>query len=124
MAACLCVGAGGFLGAVLRYLASLVIYHEHFPAATLFVNFIGSLVIGIVIEISEKTGTAPNLILFFKTGVCGGFTTFSTFSSEVLDLFEKRAYLTGAGYAAGSVIVCVLGVLLGRAIADFFFKTV
>ena len=122
MAACICVGAGGFVGAVLRYLLSSVFYHESFPLATFIINFIGSFVIGVVIELSSHFSGSPNLVLFFKTGVCGGFTTFSTFSSEVLSLFEKKQYLMGGGYACGSVIVCVLGVWLGKMIVNLFVR--
>lgn len=122
MMACICVGAGGFIGALLRYLASGIISSDGFPFATLLINFTGSLLIGAVIAVSEKTCANSNAILFFKTGLCGGFTTFSTFSSEVLDLFEKKQYLTGGGYAIGSVVVCVFGVLLGKVIVNLIIK--
>lgn len=122
MMACICVGAGGFIGALLRYLASGIISNDGFPFATLLINFSGSLVIGAVIAVSEKTCANSNAILFFKTGLCGGFTTFSTFSSEVLDLFEKKQYLTAGAYAFGSVVVCVFGVLLGKVIVNLIIK--
>lgn len=122
MISCLCVGAGGMAGAMLRYLTGIWIHSEGFPVATFFVNVMGAVVIGFIIGASEKAGFSPNLILFFKTGFCGGFTTFSTFSAEVLDLWEKKEYLTGSGYAIGSVMLCVLGVFLGRTLADLFVK--
>lgn len=122
MTACICVGAGGFIGAVLRYLAGGVIYSEGFPLATFLINFTGSVLIGAVIAVSEKTCANQNAVLFFKTGVCGGFTTFSTFSAEVLELFEQKRYLTGGGYALGSVAVCVAGVLLGKVIVNLIIK--
>lgn len=122
MIACLCVGAGGMAGAMLRYLAGIWIHDEGFPLATFFVNIMGSVVIGFIIGISEKAELSPNLVLFFKTGFCGGFTTFSTFSAEVLDLLEKKEYLTGSGYAVGSVMLCVFGVFFGKTLADLLVK--
>lgn len=122
MTACICVGAGGFIGAVLRYLAGGVIYSEDFPLATFLINFTGSVLIGTVIAVSEKTCANQNAFLFLKTGVCGGFTTFSTFSAEVLELFEKKRYLTGGGYALGSITVCVAGVLLGKVIVNLIIE--
>ncbi len=122
MVSCLCVGAGGMAGAMLRYLAGTLIHSEGFPFATFFINIMGSVVIGFIIGASERAGLSPNVILFFKTGLCGGFTTFSTFSAEVLDLLEKKEYLTGGGYAIGSVMLCVLGVFLGRSIAGLLVK--
>ena len=122
MLTCFYVGAGGFIGAILRYLASSVIYNEGFPLATFIVNFIGSMMIGAVIEVSVRTCAPPNLILFLKTGVCGGFTTFSTFSAEALKLFEKKQYLLGGGYAAGSVIACIAGVWVGKMLVAIILK--
>ena len=55
-----------------------------------------------------------NAVLFLKTGVCGGFTTFSAFSLETLNLLESGKFATGAAYACGSVVVCLVGVALGR----------
>lgn len=114
MIACLYVGIGGFMGAVCRYLLSGIIQQESFPFATMLINFIGSFVIGFVIGISQKTAIPKDLLLLLKVGVCGGFTTFSTFSAETLALFEKRQYLMGGGYAAISVLICVFGVWLGK----------
>ena len=122
MIACLCVGIGGGIGAVLRYLAGIALYHETFPAATFCVNAAGAVLIGMVIGVSEQTNAPENLILFLKTGVCGGFTTFSTFSSEVLELLEKKHCLLAAGHSFGSVILCILGVWLGKWISHMILK--
>lgn len=81
---------------------------------------LGALVIGFVVGVTADNAASPNTVLFWKTGVCGGFTTFSTFSLETLRLLEGGQ--TGAGllYAGASVVQCVAGVyigeLLGRAL--------
>lgn len=119
MLGALCVGAGGFVGAVLRYLASLVLPESAFPVTTFAVNVMGSFAIGLIVGAADaRPGMlSPNAVLFLKTGVCGGFTTFSTFSLETLGLFERGAWLLGGVYAAASLICCVVGVFCGRLVA-------
>ncbi|MDO4182217.1 MAG: fluoride efflux transporter CrcB [Coriobacteriia bacterium] len=119
----LCVGAGGFIGAVLRYLLGLLPYHDDFPLITFAINFVGALAIGIVAEVAVLKVDQVNsgLTLFLKTGLCGGFTTFSTFSLETLVLIDKGRYLMAAGYAFGSLAACLTGVVLGRLIARALF---
>lgn len=119
MLGALCVGAGGFVGAVLRYLASLVLPESVFPVATFAVNVLGSFAIGLIVGAADaRPGMlSSNAMLFLKTGVCGGFTTFSTFSLETLNLIEGGSYGLAAGYAAASLACCVLGVLAGRLMA-------
>ena len=92
----LAVALGGALGAVGRYGISLISLKTVFPYLTLVTNIIGAIVIGIVVGIvSNKGDVSPNTVLFWKTGVCGGFTTFSTFSLESLNLFENKMYFEG-----------------------------
>ncbi len=119
MLSVLCVGAGGFAGAVLRYGASLAVPESAFPVATFAVNVLGSFVMGLVVgAVDARPGMlSPNMVLFLKTGLCGGFTTFSTFSLETLGLFEEGAWLLGGAYAAASLVCCVVGVFCGRAVA-------
>ena len=106
------VALGGALGSVLRYTISLIPCKTDFPFITLITNFIGALAIGFVIGIvNEKS---PNALLFWKTGVCGGFTTFSTFSLEAFTLFEKKMFFLGGLYVLLSVGLCLAGVLLGK----------
>ena len=100
MQTCLAVGAGGALGAICRYLFSLIPFPGPFPVATLLINI------------------PFGLILFLKTGVCGGFTTFSTFSLETVTLFEQKRPALGILYACISVLLCVLGVLIGKLLAQ------
>ena len=110
-----CVGLGGFIGSVGRYLLGLVPVEGDFPLMTFAVNFAGAVLIGAVFEAAtEGSGLPDNAVLFLKTGVCGGFTTFSAFSLETLALLERGKYATGALYACGSVLACLAGVVIGR----------
>lgn len=92
MIAALCVGAGGFCGAIARYLLGLLPYQGQFPLITFVINFTGAVAIGAVVEAaSVRPGMLPsNAVLFVKTGLCGGFTTFSTFSLETLGAARAR----------------------------------
>ena len=115
---CLIVGAGGAVGAVCRYLMSLVRFEGNFPLMTFLTNFAGAVIIGMIVALAaERTAMTPNTVLFFKTGFCGGFTTFSTFSLEALTLLEKKAYLAGSCYIILSVVFCLAGVICGRRLA-------
>ena len=114
----LLVGAGGAIGAVLRYLISLIPFRGDWPAATLLTNVLGALVIGVVVGLTlGEHGPSEGAVLFLKAGVCGGFTTFSTFSLETLTLLERGRLLPGLGYAGASLVLCVAGVWLGRWLA-------
>ena len=88
MSAFLAVGLGGALGAMGRYGISLLPLKSAFPWLTLLTNVLGALVIGFVVGVTADNTASPNTVLFWKTGVCGGFTTFSTFSLETLRLLE------------------------------------
>lgn len=111
----LAVAFGGALGAVARYTISLIPVKTTFPLLTLITNIIGAILIGFIVGITDKKGdVSPNTVLFWKTGVCGGFTTFSTFSLEAYKLFEKNSYTLGGVYVALSVGCCILGILLGK----------
>ena len=120
MSAFLAVGLGGALGAMGRYGISLLPLKSAFPWLTLLTNVLGALVIGFVVGVTADNAASPNTVLFWKTGVCGGFTTFSTFSLETLRLFESSQTASGLLYAGASVVLCVLGVhigeLMGRAL--------
>ena len=83
------VGMGGAVGAMLRYAISLIPYKGKFPLLTLFINVIGALIIGTIAGLSARKNLPQNAVLFLKTGVCGGFTTFSTFSLEAYSLLEQ-----------------------------------
>jgi len=117
------VAAGAALGGVLRYWCSGVAARlgaETFPWGTLFINVTGSMFIGFFAAFSGPEGrlvVAPGPRLFVMTGICGGYTTFSTFSLETLRLLQDREW----GYAtlniSTSIVLCLLGVWLGHQIA-------
>jgi fluoride exporter len=119
----LCVAAGGAFGSVLRYGISLVPVKADIPLQTFITNIAGALLIGFITAFAvlraEQTGSRipARLLLLLKTGFCGGFTTFSTFSLETLSLFEKGHAATGTAYALLSLTTGVGAVLLGEFLA-------
>ncbi|MBQ2663984.1 MAG: fluoride efflux transporter CrcB [Clostridia bacterium] len=113
MIECLIVGMGGFIGAILRYLTGLIPVGTEggFPIKTLLVNVIGSFVIGIIAALAVKnTAINPRLVLFIKVGICGGFTTFSSFALETGTLLENGQTLTAILYIIMSVIFSIFAV--------------
>lgn len=115
------VGLGGGCGSILRYLTSVITakyYTQIFPLSTLIVNILGCFFIGVLIGLSDRSEIiSPELKLLLITGFCGGYTTFSTFSSESLFLFSNGFYYTLAGYVLSSIILGFLSVVLGTYIA-------
>jgi fluoride exporter len=110
----LLVGLGGGIGAMLRYFFSSIIKHNTFPYNTLLINIAGSLLIGIVFGLTERSNAiSEQLKLFLATGICGGFTTFSAFSVENMQLIRDGNYVTGAVYIFASVALCILAVFAG-----------
>ena len=113
----LLVGAGGALGAMGRYGISQLPWKGAFPLWTLCVNFLGAVAIGLLSGLFAGKLLGERGKLFCQTGVCGGFTTFSTFSLEAVTLFQNGRYLLGGAYVLLSVALCVAGVLLGQCLA-------
>ncbi len=108
----LAVGAGGFAGAVCRYLIGLIPVSENliFPVKTLAINIIGCIVIGMIaVSAARNNSWNPHIMLFLKVGLCGGFTTFSTFALETSDLMK-------AGHMGAAFLYVVLSVLAGVAV--------
>lgn len=110
----LLVGAGGFIGAVLRYkLGGLVFHHTEtwkFPAGTFVVNVVGCLVAGVLMGLVVKHGCfspATRLLLF--TGILGGFTTFSAFGVETVTLLQEKEILWAGVYVMATVLAGILG---------------
>ena len=110
------VACGGALGAAARYAVSLLPVQGSFPVLTLATNLLGAVLIGFVVGLGSAGGMTPNQTLFWKTGVCGGFTTFSTFSLDALTLLESGRVAAGGAYMVLSLGLCLGGVLLGRAL--------
>ena len=114
---CLAVGLGGFAGSVLRYLAGKLPLQsaEGFPYVTLMINVLGSFAIGLIAAVAAKHADIdPRLVLFLRVGLCGGFTTFSTFSSETFSLLRAGSYGGAAAYVLLSVLLGVLAVFLAH----------
>ena len=119
MISCLAVGLGGFAGSVLRYLIGLVPLRPQsgFPAKTFLINILGSFAIGLIAAAAAKNKDLnPNLILFLKVGICGGFTTFSSFALETSDLLKAGAAPTAVLYAVLSMAAGVLAVMAAQMI--------
>ena len=119
MISCLAVGLGGFAGSVLRYLIGLVPLRPQsgFPAKTFLINILGSFAIGLIAAAAAKNKNLnPNLILFLKVGICGGFTTFSSFALETSDLLKAGAAPTAVLYAVLSMAAGVLAVMAAQMI--------
>ena len=115
------VALGGALGAVGRYAVSMIPIKTEFPFLTLITNILGAVLIGFISGmVSARKDISQNTVLFWKTGVCGGFTTFSTFSLEAYGLSEKGSNVLGLVYAVVSVVSCILGIVCGKKIAEFF----
>ena len=112
------VALGGALGAVGRYAISLIPLKSDFPFLTLITNILGAVLIGFVTGlVCSKDNVSPNAALFWKTGVCGGFTTFSTFSKESLDLAHSGRWCAFSAYVFGSVAIGIAAVALGYSVA-------
>jgi CrcB protein len=120
----LIVGTGGFIGSVMRYLVQIFVEKEMattFPWGTFIANIAGSFIIGIVFAIAEK-GNLMNSEwrIFLAVGVCGGFTTFSSFAYNNLNLLKDHSYgqllLNVGGSLFFGILAVYLGIILVRAI--------
>lgn len=110
------VALGGSLGATARWVVVSSFDRDGFPWPVLAVNVVGSLLLGIVLA-EEWTHPKRRLLLhdFGGIGLCGGLTTFSTFSVEVVDLARAGDVFTASAYAATSVVTTIAAVVLGAA---------
>ena len=113
------VGIGGALGSVARYLCSMGLarwFGETFPWGTLFVNVLGSFIIGFYFTLTAPNGrllVSPDWRIFVTVGVCGGFTTFSSLSLQTLLLIRNGELLLAGLNAFGSLALCMVSVWLG-----------
>ncbi|MCI8608053.1 MAG: fluoride efflux transporter CrcB [Firmicutes bacterium] len=113
----LVVGLGGAVGSMLRYGISLIPYKGGVPLATLITNILGAILIGYITGMAAKKDMGQHTMLFLKTGLCGGFTTFSTFSLEAYTIFQNGNYLLGAVYILLSLLGCLAGIYVGFRLA-------
>jgi fluoride exporter len=121
----LIVGAGGFLGAILRYAVGGWIQKgmDSFPLGTLVINFTGSLALALIMYSSEYGGVfSQEERMFLTIGVMGAYTTMSTFSYESFRLFEEGQLTLFALNVFGTVASCLLAIYLGRLIAVSYFN--
>jgi fluoride exporter len=119
MMAYLWIALGGALGSVGRYWLSGVMTERAggtFPWGTLLVNVSGSFVIGLLAALAEPGGRrylSPTGRQFFMYGICGGYTTFSSFSLQTLELLREGDFAKAGANALGSVVLCMVAVWLG-----------
>jgi CrcB protein len=119
------VGLGGAIGSVVRFWLNGVVsrYFETFPMGTLLINVTGSFLIGLF---AASTGTegrwlaSPSFRVFFMVGICGGYTTFSSFSLQTLNLLRDREWLYAGGNVILSVVLCLVAVWLGYLLGAMF----
>lgn len=116
---------GGGIGSALRYgvgRAALAAAGPSFPLGTLAVNLLGCTLMGVLVEwlAWRDTGIDASVKLFLATGLLGGFTTFSAFALDAVTLWQRGEALTAAAYAAGSVVLSIVGFLTGMALMRAF----
>jgi fluoride exporter len=116
----LAVAAGGAIGAVGRYLVMSGVGHwlgHGFPLGTLVVNVLGSLAMGVLVELGALVWSpSPELRAMLVVGLLGSFTTFSTFSLDVVVLVGRGANFAAMGYVVASVVLSIAGLVLGMAL--------
>ncbi len=112
----LLVAVGGAIGCVARYLLTIYygkLFPSIFPYSTFIINVLGSLLIGVFFALSERFNLTIEWRIFLTTGLCGGFTSFSTFTYENIKLLQTNQYIAFATYSIGSFISGLIAVLLG-----------
>src|SRR5579859_5451924 len=118
------IALGGAAGSVARYGVQVYVYKLYpfiFPIGTFLVNILGCLLIGIIYGLSEKGNLlTPELRMLLTTGFCGGFTTFSTFAYENVNLLSRSDFPYAGIYTLGSVILGIAGVYLGILVVKSF----
>lgn len=119
MVNCIFVGLGGFIGSIFRYLIGLLPIGSNngFPIKTLAINILGSFFIGIIAAYANKSESfSPHMVLMIRVGICGGFTTFSTFTYEVADLLKNGSFLAAMIYICTSIILSVGAIFAAQAL--------
>lgn len=116
------IGLGSFIGGAARYWLSGIVMGALFPWGTLVVNVLGSFIVGFLYTIFSPVGlflVSSEIRYFLMIGVCGGFTTFSTFSLETLNLLQEGEFLRATVNIAATFFLCLLSVWLGHLFAGF-----
>ncbi|MDI9409030.1 MAG: fluoride efflux transporter CrcB [Candidatus Pacebacteria bacterium] len=126
LALALAVAIGGAMGSLLRYFSVITIEQtvvSHFPWGVVFVNLFGSLLMGILVG-SFLGHPEQNQLwrALLAVGVLGGFTTFSSFSLDLVKLIDRGSYGAALGYCSLSVVGGLVGLLLGRSIGGLFYR--
>jgi CrcB protein len=115
------IAVGSAFGGVTRYLLDGVVQRvlgTTFPAGTLLINISGSFVLGLIVRYGVETPTlTPELRALLTIGLCGGYTTFSTFTYETAALLQGEEWTRAGLYVAGSIVLSLLGVFAGFALA-------
>lgn len=117
------VTLGSALGGLARFIVTNAVPSEDFPWGTVIINITGSFIIGFIAALTAVEGRMPasaELRVFVMAGICGGFTTFSAFSLQTLDLVREDQWLAAGGNVLGSVVLCLLAVWLGHIAASSF----
>ena len=122
---CLLVMIGGALGALARYVISNLALpiSGQLPWGTIIINITGSFLIGLFGTLTLAAGRHPlseNIRVFVMIGLCGGYTTFSSFSLQTLDLMRHGAMTRAAINVVASVVLCVAAVALGHIVGAHF----
>ena len=117
----LIVGTGSFIGGAMRYWLSTLmksVCGQGFPWGTLMVNLLGCFLFGMLFAVFGKSSATDNtLYLLLTTGVCGGFTTFSTFANESVQMLQQGNTWGFVGYVATSVVAGLALIALGYGVA-------
>ena len=115
------VGTGSFIGGAMRYWLSTLmksVCGQGFPWGTLMVNLLGCFLFGMLFAVFGKSSATDNtLYLLLTTGVCGGFTTFSTFANESVQMLQQGNTWGFVGYVATSVVAGLALIALGYGVA-------
>ena len=112
----LLVGLGAAFGAVARYVLDQAVTRRRgstFPAGTWLINITGSFILGLLTGLAAHHGLSDQVVTVIGTGVCGGYTTFSTFSLDSVLLIQRGAWGAAAAYMVGSTVLSVLALFSG-----------
>ncbi len=123
----LLVGVGGFLGSITRYLASgwvqQITQSVEFPYGTLVVNLVGCFVIGLLAQLADARGVfTTETRAFIFVGLLGGFTTFSSFSNETMNLIRDGEMFSALANVSAHIILGLSAVWLGRVVAGAIWR--